>query len=184
MCLVCCGASQSGFKPPPVGDDDLVLGPGDKVKIAIYGEKELPDTYQLAQDGTIEFPFLGVVHMAGLEPAVASRMIASKLREGKYFKDPQISLLVLEYNSKRVTVMGAVAKPTTIPITTGITLIEAITLSGGVTSIANQNETVLSRKVAGKIRRYRIPLNEISRGRASDFALQAGDIVYLPERVF
>jgi protein involved in polysaccharide export with SLBB domain len=164
--------------------DDTTLGPGDLFEIRVYEEKELSGEYQVSPEGTIAFPFLGVLTVAGKDTQTISRDIAGALRSGGYLRSPYVSVLLKESNSKRVSVLGAVAKPGTLSLIPGMTVVQAISQAGGFTPLASKDETVVSRRVGGKLERYRIPLSDIARGSSDDFALRSGDIVFIPERVF
>jgi len=179
-----CGGAQQKFVPPPISSEDMSLGIGDKFTVSVYEEPTLQPKYQIARDGTITFPFVGRVKVEGLEPQEIAHRLMRLLREKSIYRSPQVSVMVEEYNSKKISVTGAVVKPTTLPMVSGLTFIQAISLSGGVTAIASQNSTVLTRKINGVLRRYPVPLEDVTRGRADDFPLQPGDIIYVPERVF
>jgi protein involved in polysaccharide export with SLBB domain len=95
-----------------------------------------------------------------------------------------VNVLVEEYVSKRVSVFGSVAKPGTFPLLSGMTVVQAISLAGGLTSIANATEVVITRRSGEKMRRLTVSITKITRGQASDVSLEAGDLVFVPERVF
>lgn len=164
--------------------EDTTLGPGDVFQIRVFGEEQLTGKYQVGPDGTIRYPFLGVVSVGGKDVDLIAREIAEMLEKGGFLVSPHVSILVEQSNSKRVSVLGAVAKPGTFPLIPGMTLIQAVSNAGGFTPLANKDETVVTRRVGGKLERYRIPVTEIARGNADDFTLRSGDIVFAPERVF
>lgn len=178
-----CGGSAPAVVPPP-SENDTTLGAGDVFDIRVYGEEELTNTYRVAEDGTIDYPLVGRIEVAGLEPPMVARVVAERLREGQYLVNPQVSVFVKEYNSKRISVIGAVQRPGTFPMTSGLTAVQAISLAGGFTSIASRNDTVLTRRIDGELHRFRVPAEDITEGRADDVLVQAGDIIYVPERVF
>ncbi len=180
---VACGArSPAPVPPPPL--NDTTLGSGDVFQVRVFGEKELSNSYRVAEDGTIDFPLIGAVEVAGLEPPAVASVISNRLRTAGILRAPQVSVLVEEYNSKRISVLGAVSKPGTFPMSAGMTVVQAISLAGGFTPLANQDDTVVTRRLNGELRRFRVPVEKISEGRSSDFPVRAGDIVYVPERIF
>ena len=181
--LLACGASRPAVPPPPP-QDDTTLGAGDVFDIRVYGEEELTGTYRVAQDGTIDFPLVGRIEVAGLEPPLVAETVRRRLQDGEYLVNPQVSLFVKEYNSKRISVIGAVQRPGTFPISSGLTAVQAISLAGGFTSLASRNETVMTRRVEGELRRFRVPAEDITQGEADDVLVQTGDIIYVPERIF
>ena len=186
ICVVlvaCGGAPLRTSHAPAVAVNDTTLGPNDVFDVRVYGEQELSSQYRVAQDGSIDFPFIGRTQVAGLEPTQIADLISQKLQDGQFFHAPQVSLQVREYNSKHVAVVGAVAHPGTFPLTSGLTVVQAISLSGGVTAIANADSTVVTRRVNGELRRYRVPVDAVTQGGADDFVLSSGDIIYVPERI-
>ncbi|MBN1652971.1 MAG: polysaccharide biosynthesis/export family protein [Deltaproteobacteria bacterium] len=171
-------------QPLSVGEDDTTLGPGDVFEVNVYGDKDLSGKHKVAKDGSIDFPLVGRVVVAGKEPTEVSEDIARKLIEGEILLNPQVSVFVTEYVSKRVSVVGAVSRPGTFPMSSGLTVVQAISLAGGFTSLASRNETLVTRRDNQKTERFRVPVERVAEGRADDFALQAGDIIYVPERLF
>jgi protein involved in polysaccharide export with SLBB domain len=171
-------ASQAGAV------DDTSLGAGDTFEVRVFGEKDMSGKYQVAPDGSIMFPFLGKMTVAGLEVSALEQQIAAGLREGNFLVDPQVSIMVEETKSKRISVLGAVAKPGTFAIIPGMTVVHAVSNAGGFTPLASKDDTVVTRRVDGKLERHRVAVSDVTRGDAEDFPLRAGDIVFVPERVF
>jgi protein involved in polysaccharide export with SLBB domain len=167
-----------------VGTDDTSLGAGDTFEVRVYGEKELTGKYNVERDGTVDFPLIGRVVVDGLEPAQVSDEIEIRLKDSEVLKNPQVSVLVTNYASKRISVIGAVSKPGNFPMASGLTVVEAIGLAGGFTSLADRNATLVTRRHKGKTNRFRVAVESVTEGKTDDFALQAGDIVYIPERLF
>ena len=111
-------------------------------------------------------------------------MIQTALLEKNILRDPHVSVFMLEQTSKHVSLAGSVAKPGSYPLTAGMTVIDAISAAGGLSSLASGNHTIVTRRVDGKLQRYTVEVEKIIEGTAEDFSLQDGDIVYVPERVF
>ncbi len=179
-----CGSSASTARPLVTAGDDTTLGVGDVFDVRVYGDADLAATYRIAQDGTIDYPLVGRLAVAGLEPTAVADLLETRLRDGQYLVDPQVSIFVKEYNSKRVVIMGAVARPGNFPMTGGLTVVQAISLAGGFSPIASRDDTVVSRRVDGRLRRFRVRVDDVTDGRAADFPLRNGDIIFVPERVF
>ncbi|MGB0679579.1 MAG: polysaccharide biosynthesis/export family protein [Polyangiales bacterium] len=164
--------------------DNSSLGEGDVFDVRVYGEEELSGTYRVANDGSIDFPFIGNLRVAHMEPPAVAQAIRKALQDGGYLRQPQVSVLLKESNSKRISVVGAVQQPGTFPYTPGLTVVQAVSLAGGFNTIANKNQTIVTRRRGSKRVRFRVLVEEVTRGRAEDPALKAGDIVYVPERLF
>ena len=169
---------------PPPATDDTTLGPGDVFTVRVYGEDMMSGSHQVAPDGTINFPLLGAVQVSGLEPTEVAEKIQTELRERDLLRNPHVSVYVEEYASKRVSVMGAVANPGTFPLEPGMTVVQAISMAGGFSSLADRDGTVVTRRIEGEIVRYRVPVARVTKGQAKDIAVAAGDIIFVPERLF
>jgi polysaccharide biosynthesis/export protein len=163
---------------------DSSVGPGDTFEVRVFGEKELSGEYQVAADGTIDFPLLGSVMVAGKESNVIAAEIAQALAKRDIIVDPHVLVRVREALSRRISVLGAVAKPGTLSIVAGMTIVQAVSQAGGFTPLASKDETVVTRRVKGKLQRYRVQMTDITRGNAEDFMVSPGDIIFVPERVF
>lgn len=182
--LTGCSRSVATRLPTQAPAENTALGPGDVFEIRVFGEKDLSGKYQVGPDGSIRFPFLGAVVVGGKEVGEIEREITDGLKKGNFLLDPQVSVFVEASNSKRISVLGAIAKPGTFPIIPGMTVVQAVSNAGGFTALASKDDTVVTRRVDGKLERYRIAVSEVTRGDAEDFPLRAGDIVFVPERVF
>ncbi|NOQ83578.1 MAG: polysaccharide export protein [Myxococcales bacterium] len=169
---------------PPPATDDTTLGPGDVFSVRVYGEDAMTGSHQVAPDGTINFPLLGAIEVSGLEPTEVAERIQTELRDRDLLRNPHVSVYVEAYSSKRVSVVGAVANPGTFPLEPGMTVVQAISMAGGFSSLANRDGTVLTRHVADEIIRYRVPVARVTKGQAEDIEVAAGDIIFVPERLF
>jgi protein involved in polysaccharide export with SLBB domain len=179
-----CGPQGRGDRPPIVGAEDTTLGVSDVFDVRVYGEDSLSSTYQVDHEGQIDFPFVGQVRVSGLEPGQVANQLESMLRDGGFLVNPQVSIFVQQYNSKRISILGAVRNPGSFPMQSGLTVVQAIGVAGGFTSLANHDGTVVTRRVDGEMRRYAVHVDSVTGGREDDFRLQAQDIIYVPERVF
>lgn len=169
---------------PPPATDDTTLGPGDVFSVRVYGEEAMSGSHQIAPDGTINFPLLGAVQVKGLEPSEVAQKIRSQLIERDFLRAPHVSVYVEEYASKRVSVVGAVTNPGTFPLEPGMTVVQAISMAGGFSSLADRDATVVTRRVDEDIVRYRVPVDRVTKGQAADIEVAAGDIIFVPERMF
>lgn len=184
-CLVAgCAHPTTNRLPSATPVEDTTLGPGDVFEVRVFGEEKLSGKYQVGPDGAIRFPFLGLVEVRGKEADEVAAAITKGLVEGQYLREPHVSVFVVDSMSRRISVLGAVTKPGTFPIVPGMTLVQGVSNAGGFTPLASKDDTVVTRRVSGKLERYRIQVSGITRGDAEDFPLRAGDIVFVPERVF
>lgn len=169
--------------PAPV--ESTAVGVGDLFTLQVVGEKDLPQDYQVAPDGTVDLPFVGRLEVKGLEPQEIAKLVKKELMEREILTNPDVIVSVTEYRSRRVTVLGQVQKPGSFPHTAGMTLLQAVSLAGGFTSIANLDRVNLTRgKAEGGTTTVVISANAIMEGKSVDFPLQAEDRIYVYERVF
>jgi polysaccharide export outer membrane protein len=169
--------------PAPDGGVKTGLGSGDLVEIRVYQEADLSGTFRLAPEGTIDYPLCGKVQLKGLSSSGTADAITQCLAKG-YVKNPQVSVLIREYNSQKIFVFGEVQKPGTFQFDQEMTVVQAITLAGGFTKTAAKNNTNVTRTVDGKEVKIRVPVEDIGVGRERNFVLQPGDIVFVPESFF
>ncbi len=179
----CGGGVRTPPAFPPAGND-TTLGPSDIFEVRVYDEPTLTNTYRVAEDGTIDFPLVGRVEVEGMRPPEIADLLQTRLREGRFLTHPEVSILVKEYNSKRISVFGQVDSPGNFPYTERMHIVQAISLAGGFTALAEKNETVVSRRVNGRERRVRVSVEAIGEGQVANFYLRPGDIIFVPERTF
>ncbi len=168
--------------PPPV--ESTSVGPDDVFTLTIVREKDLPEEFHVASDGTVELPYLHRVPVAGLEAHQIAELVRTRLIEAKILVDPSVIVSVKEYRSRKVTVLGQVQKPGSFPLTSGMTLLQAISVSGGFTSIAKSDRVRLTRKGRIGARTVELSVDSITEGNAPDVPLQTGDVIFVAERVF
>ncbi|HYQ25837.1 MAG TPA: polysaccharide biosynthesis/export family protein [Polyangiaceae bacterium] len=180
-CASSAGEHPSNLAPPT---ERSVLGPGDTFTLEIVGEKDLPHEYQVASDGTVDFPYVHTLKVADLEAQQVARLVRERLIAEKVLSDPSVVVQVKEYASRHVTVLGQVAKPGSYPLLPGMSLIQAISQAGGLTAVASGTHVSLTRKTSKGQQTVEVNVEGISEGRAPDVPLQAGDQIYVRERIF
>ncbi|MEO7328672.1 MAG: polysaccharide biosynthesis/export family protein [Minicystis sp.] len=166
--------------PPPT--DATTLGVGDVFEMRIVGEEKLPSTFVIAPDGSTDLPYVKRLHVAGLEPQELSAAIRARLIEREIFSDPGVSVNIKEYNSKRIEVLGEVQKPGSLLIQPGMTLLRAISLSGGFNSIADKSRVTVRRRVQGGTKAASVSVQDIIENKIPDPPLQAGDSINVEQR--
>src|SRR5262249_35479308 len=106
------GERTEGGRPPVImfGDEDYKLAPRDVIEVIVEDAPELSVNYTINSKGVIQMRFLGPVNVAGQTPDAVSKIIADGLR-GRYLKDPQVYVSVIQYNSRTFFIQGAVRNP-------------------------------------------------------------------------
>lgn len=184
------GCANFGRKPPPSTPIQAVeltpeerLGIDDVFEVRVFGEPDLSDSYRVSADGTIDYPFVGRVSVVGMRSGEVQELIATRLKDG-YLKNPQVSLMVKEWNSRKVSVIGQVQKPGAVAYFPNMTIVDAIAAAGGFTGIASKNAVTLRRESKGSVESRNCPVADISEGRAPNVVLRPGDILVVEERLF
>ena len=159
------------------------LGAGDVIEVRVYREPDLSGVYQVGSEGDVAFPLCQRVVVSGLTANAAADRFRDCLAAG-FIRDPQVTVVVKEYNSKKVFVFGEVQKPGTFTFQDGMSIVQAVTAAGGFTRSASQNATSVTRRVKGQEVRVRVHVQDIALGKAPNFTLEPGDIVFVPESLF
>jgi len=182
---------------PPAGQGpsaEYPLGPGDVLRITIYGHGDLPQEVVLAADGSFTYPFIGSVRAAGLTVPQLTAVMARRLEEG-YLVAPQMTIAVTQYSSQQVYVLGAVKTPGVQTLKRNTTLLELIAAAGGPTAEAGA-EVIIARapppeaprspgQSQGRTAAVRVNLEKLLAGEvAQRLEIERGDTVYIPKGEF
>jgi protein involved in polysaccharide export with SLBB domain len=162
---------------------DERMGVDDVFDVRIVGEPELSGQYRVGADGTIDFPYVGRLEVQGLRPGEVQQQLTKRLKEG-YLRNPQIAVMVREWNSRKVNVLGQVSKPGPVAYFPRMTIVDAISAAGGFTEIAAKNSVHLRRENNGKVQSRNYPVADISEGRAPNVVILPGDVLVVGERLF
>lgn len=181
----CSDPPPSDYPTRPVALGDTSLGAGDTFEVRVYRQEELSNTYRVSSAGTISFPLIGTVEVAGQSPEDVETEIQRRLADG-YLINPQVSVVVEEYRSKQISVSGQVEDPGTVAYSDGMSIIEALSRAGGFTDMARQNAVTVTRHNPdeGESVQYTIPVAEIRDAEAPNFFVRPGDVIHVPERLF
>jgi len=163
------------------GAAEPVLGPGDTVRVMVVESPELTTEGHLSLDGTLGLPLLGEVAIGGHTPADAAKLIGTRLRDNKLLRDPHVSVSLVEAHSRRVQVLGHVAKPGQYPLDgTNEHLSDVLAAAGGRTEDGSDHVVITRRD--GKEAHFDVDVARMYQDGdlASDIHLQSGDVVYVP----
>lgn len=158
------------------------LGAGDEVEVRVYEEPSLSGSWVVSPSGQIDFPLLGTLTVEGLVPHQAAALIRNRLAE-KYLRNPYVVVQVKSLNSKKILVLGEVKTPGRFNYGDRLTIVDAVTMAGGFTTLAEKNYTIVTRTDGKGTQRIAVPVEKIMQGLASNFLLQPGDIVFVPETI-
>ena len=159
------------------------LGPGDMLEVRVFQEAELSGVWRVSSEGNIDFPLCGRVSVLGKTSSEAADALTQCLQNG-FLKRPSVSVLIREYNSKKIFIFGEVAKPGTFPYEEKMNIIQAVLLAGGFTKAAAKNSANVTRIIDGQERKIKVAVQDIGVGIEKNFLLQPGDIIFIPESLF
>jgi polysaccharide export outer membrane protein len=124
---------------------ELLIGSGDLLQVSVEGAPEYVREVRVSREGKITLPMIGSVQVGGLSASQAQDLIASRLREKQYFRDPQVTVFAKEYSTQGISVLGEVTKPGIYPLLGTHTLFDAISAAGGVTPKAGKKVMIMRR---------------------------------------
>lgn len=162
--------------------EDYLLGEGDTVEITVYEQPDLATVARISQDdGTISFPLLGEVTIAGFSPEDAGRKIERLLKDGGLIKAPQVSLTVKEFFSQKIPVLGQVNNPGDYSLKGESRVVDLITQAGGVRADASDIVIVVKNE-AGKSVKHEIDLLQFYAGdMTQNMKVARGDFILVPK---
>lgn len=172
---------EYNLEEPKIGK--ALLGAGDVVDIRIFDEKDLSGSHQISSEGFVRLPLIGMIQISGMDSEQAAALIAAEYQK-KYLKNPEVSLFVQQFNSRKIYLLGQVKSPGPYPYEEKMTLIAAVAKAGGPTQLAAANRTLISRIKDGKKVRLTAKVSDIGKGEAEDIAIFPGDIIFIPESLF
>lgn len=159
------------------------LGAGDMLEVRVFQESELSGVWRVSTEGNIDFPLCGRVSVLGQTSSQAADALTHCLQNG-FLKRPSVSVLIREYNSKKVFIFGEVSKPGTFPYEDQMNIIQAVLLAGGFTRSASKNSVNVTRLIDGQERKIKVAVQDIGVGVEKNFLLLPGDILFVPESLF
>ena len=173
------GAKQSAMQTP-AAVEEYKIGAQDVLRIDVWKEAELTRTVPVRPDGKISLPLLNDVQAAGLTPTELSKVISDGLK--KFINSPQVTVTVSEINSRRVYVTGEVAHAGAFPLLPNMTVLQALSSSGGFTQFAKTKAIYVLRSEDGKPVKHAFNYKEVLAGRKQEenIELEPGDVIVVP----
>lgn len=132
--------------PPPAKVQDYRLGPGDLLRIVVFDHAEMSLETRVSQSGSISFPPIGSVSVGGLPTHDVELLLARRLAEGGFVRNAQVSAVIIEYQSRKVSVIGQVNKPGQYALTEDQRLMDVLSMAGGVVADMASDEAMIMRK--------------------------------------
>lgn len=163
--------------PPPPG---YVIGPDDVLQVLYWREKDVSAETTVRPDGMISLPLLNDVKAAGLTPEQLRDAVNEAAK--KFFEDPNVTINIKTINSRKVFITGSVGKPGPYPLSAPTTVLQLISMAGGLTEFAKQNDIAIMRTENGKQLRFAFKYKDVAKGKnlKQNIELKPGDTVIVP----
>jgi polysaccharide biosynthesis/export protein len=185
----CGGAPELPPAPPAssLPSAEYRIGPGDSLNIFVWRNPELTVTVPVRPDGRVSIPLVEDVVAIGKTPTALAREYEQRL--GKYIREPLVTVIVSGFVGPipdQVRVIGEAAQPRSLPYRADMTVLDAMIAVGGLTRYAAGNDSVIVRAANGMQTTYAVHLRDLIRDGDinSNVALQPGDILIIPQRLF
>jgi polysaccharide biosynthesis/export protein len=184
------GQSEAAPPSPPASTQsvpaDYLIGPGDMLQVFVWRNPELTVTVPVRPDGKISTPLVEDMPAVGKTPSKLARDIEVVLAE--YVRSPQVNVIVTQPVSvfSQVKIIGQVVHPQALPFREGMTILDAVLASGGLSTFAAGNRAHLVRMEKGKETQIKVKLDAlVNNGDMSqNLALRPGDVLVVPESRF
>jgi polysaccharide export outer membrane protein len=155
------------------------VGPGDLLEVKVFDVEELTQEVRVSDRGEAALTFLGPLQLAGLTTSEVQTLVENRLRDGNYVREPHVSIMIQEYATQGVSVLGQVGKPGVYPVLGSRTLLDVISEAGGITPMA-AHEATIKRRNGGEV--FTASLSD-SPGEllAGNVELWPGDTIIVPK---
>jgi polysaccharide biosynthesis/export protein len=174
------GAAAAPATAPAVTPPDYVIGVDDSLDVVFWQEKEMSASVAVRPDGKISLPLLNEIQAAGRTPEelrAAVTEAASKFVEG-----PTVTVVVKAINSRKVFITGQVGKPGPYPLIDATTVLQLISMAGGLAEYADSEQIRIVRTENGKTIAQRFNYKDVSKGKnlTQNILLKPGDTIVVP----
>jgi len=156
------------------------LRQGDLIQVSVWGEDKLQKESLVLPDGSITYPLAGRVEVAGLTTTEAEKRIAEKLKP--YLPDPQVSVVIANIEGNRAHVLGKVLKPGPVLMTGPMTVLEALSMAGGLDKFADRSGIKVLRNTPQGQKAIPVNYDQLIRGEhlETNITLNPGDTILVP----
>lgn len=166
--------------------ENYILSPTDIILVKVFEDPDLDSQYRISQDGTINFPLIGLVKVTGLNVTQAAASIRDRLLRG-YLRNPQVRVNVIQYARRYITILGQVQKPGSyiLPDEQHVDLMTAIAMAGGFTRLADEGKVLVRRNVNGVDSVIPVNVRAETKNTSSElFEILPDDKITVRERLF
>ena len=193
-------APAQGIAPPPSATttaparqptpsvSSYRINAGDQIEIFVWGEERLQRDLTVLPDGTIAFPLVGQLRVAGMLPQEVERMVSERLRSQYRGEVPFVTVSVKAPTGMRYSIIGRVRSPGVVEMNRYLTVLEALSQAGGPDEFANVDNIVVVRQTGDRTQSFRVRLGGLLKGSVSDrdianaglLQIAPGDVIIVP----
>ena len=165
---------------PEESSDDYLIHPMDVLEVSIYGEEDLVRKLVVRPDGKISFPLIGDIQVAGRSSKQTKEIIDTEI--SAFIPQASSTVIVQELGSLMFFVLGQVAKPGVFNVSSPLTVVQALSLAGGLTTFADPDSILIIRGHGKQTRKIPFDYSEIRKGKRleQNILLERGDVVLIP----
>jgi polysaccharide export outer membrane protein len=160
---------------------DYVIGPDDILSIVFWRDADMTQEVTVRPDGNITLPLIGDIKAAGLRPSELRDVVAKSA--SKLIEDPNVTVVVKQINSRNVFITGGVTRPGAYPVSGQMTVLQLITVAGGLTEFADAKNIRILRVENGQTQSLKFNYNEVMDGKKleQNIVLKPGDSVMVKQ---
>lgn len=159
---------------------DLNLGPGDVLKVSVYGSPDLGVETRVSESGAITFPLLGQVAVSGMSTAAAEKKIGGLLESGGFVRKAQVNIIVTSVQSQQVSVLGQVNRPGRYPLESKRSVMDLLALAGGISADGGDQINVIRKRDGATSKEVIDVIDMVRSGKLDrDLELAANDVIYV-----
>ncbi len=159
---------------------DVNLGPGDVLRISVYGSPDLGVETRVSEAGTITFPLLGSVPIGGLTVPAAERKLGSLLEGGGFLRKAQVNILVTALQSQQVSVLGQVNRPGRYPLEGKRSVMDLLAQAGGISPDGSDTISLIRKRDGATVKETIDIVEMVRNGDLNrDLEMSPNDVIYV-----
>jgi polysaccharide export outer membrane protein len=164
-------------------NSDLLLGPGDDIRVKVFQNPELSYEGRIPESGFISYPLIGSIQIGGLSVNAAETKISNALKFGKFLLQPQVNIVLVQSRGNQVSVLGQVAKPGRFPLETfNVRVTDVLAMAGGSTLAGDDTAILTGIRNQEPIRKViDIPAIFLDGQNADNVLIVGGDTLFVPK---
>ena len=173
-------ANQPDSKKAAAGDPSYIIGPTDILEIQVWKEPDFSRQVLVRPDGKLTLPLVGDIHVSGMTTMALKELLTEKLKD--YIDSPEVTVILVESHSKNFYIIGKISRPGTYPLMKDMTVLQAISVAGGLGEWADADSIRIIRKSGAQEKILHFDYKEVISGKnlKQNILLQPNDTIVVP----